>query len=235
MVRTIIAISVAFICAVIAVFLWSYSAAIVTVPVTEKVVALTFDDGPNPPHTQALLDTLDQHSVKATFFLKGQHVEAFPESVRAVAQAGHEIANHSYSHRPMLSFSKSEMLNELVRTNQLIEDLLDYQPDLFRPPYGVQGPGLKMALDELNMTSILMSTHGLDWEVNDPELIANTVLESIEPGSIILLHDGHGDVTDPNAQDSRAASVQSTTIIIETLKAQGYRFATVGELIALQR
>lgn len=235
MVRTIIAISVAFICAVIAVFLWSYSAAIVTVPVTEKVVALTFDDGPNPPHTQALLDTLDQHSVKATFFLKGQHVEAFPESVRAVAQAGHEIANHSYSHLPMLSFSKSEMLNELVRTNQLIEDLLGYQPDLFRPPYGVQGPGLKMALDELNMTSILMSTHGLDWEVNDPELIANTVLESIEPGSIILLHDGHGDVTDPNAQDSRAASVQSTTIIIETLKAQGYRFATVGELIALQR
>ena len=235
MVRTIIAISVAFICAVIAVFLWSYSAAIVTVPVTEKVVALTFDDGPNPPHTQALLDTLDQHSVKATFFLKGHHVEAFPESVRAVAQAGHEIANHSYSHLPMLSFSKSEMLNELVRTNQLIEDLLDYQPDLFRPPYGVQGPGLKMALDELNMTSILISTHGLDWEVNDPELIANTVLESIEPGSIILLHDGHGDVTDPNAQDSRAASVQSTTIIIETLKAQGYRFATVGELIALQR
>ena len=235
MVRTIIAISVAFICAVIAVFLWSYSAAIVTVPVTEKVVALTFDDGPNPPHTQALLDTLDQHSVKATFFLKGQHVEAFPESVRAVAQAGHEIANHSYSHLPMLSFSKSEMLNELVRTNQLIEDLLGYQPDLFRPPYGVQGPGLKMALDELNMTSILMSTHGLDWEVNDPELIANTVLESIEPGSIILLHDGHGDVTDPNAQDSRAASVQSTTIIIETLKEQGYRFATVGELIALQR
>lgn len=235
MVRTIIAILVAFICAVIAVFLWSYSAAIVTAPVTEKVVALTFDDGPNPPHTQALLDTLERHSVKATFFLKGQNVEAFPESVRAVAQAGHEIANHSYSHLPMLSFSKSEMLNELVRTNQLIEDLLDYQPELFRPPYGVQGPGLKMALDELNMTSILMSTHGLDWEVNDPELIANTVLESIEPGSIILLHDGHGDVTDPNAQDSRAASVQATTIIIETLKAQGYRFATVGELIALQR
>ena len=235
MVRTIIAILFAFICVVVAVFLWSYSAAIVTVPVTEKVVALTFDDGPNPPHTQALLDTLEQHSVKATFFLKGQNIEAFPESVRAVAQAGHEIANHSYSHRPMLSFSKSEMLNELVRTNQLIEDLLGYEPDLFRPPYGFQGPGLKMALDELDMTSILMSTHGLDWEVNDPELIANTVLESIEPGSIILLHDGHGDVTDPNAQDSRAASVQSTTIIIETLKAQGYRFATVGELIALQR
>ena len=106
---------------------------------------------------------------------------------------------------PMLSFSKSEMLNELVRTNQLIEDLLGYQPDLFRPPYGVQGPGLKMALDELDMTSILMSTHGLDWEVNDPELIANTVLESIEPGSIILLHDGHGDVHGPqrSGQQSR--------------------------------
>ncbi|MFL3654875.1 MAG: polysaccharide deacetylase family protein [Halioglobus sp.] len=235
MIRKIAIFAAMTIVAVVGVLIASYNGTIVTVPVTEKVVALTYDDGPNPPHTQALLATLERHSVKATFFLKGQNVEAFPEAVRVIAQSGHEIGNHSYSHRPMFSLSKTAMLEELVRTNRLIENLVDYKPALFRPPYGIQGPGLKMALDELDMTSILMSTSGLDWEVTEPKLIASAVVESIEPGSIILLHDGHGDVSDPNAQDSRAASVEATGIIIETLRAQGYRFATVGELIALSR
>jgi peptidoglycan/xylan/chitin deacetylase (PgdA/CDA1 family) len=216
-----------------AIIFWSYSDAIITVPVTRKVVALTFDDGPNPPNTEALLDVLAQHDVKATFFLKGRNVEAFPGSVLAVAGAGHEIGNHSYSHRPMISLSKEDMLDEVVRTNQLIENLLGYRPALMRPPYGAQGPGLKMALEELGMPSILMSTNGADWEVFDPPLIASRVLENIEPGSIILLHDGHGDVDDPNAQDSRAATVAATGIIIEALAAQGYRFVTVGELMAM--
>ena len=180
-----------------AVMFWSYSDAVVSVPLDEKVVALTYDDGPNPPHTQALLDMLAQHGVRATFFLKGRNVEAFPESVRAVAQAGHEIGNHSYSHRPMLSLSKSSMREELVRTGDLVEHLLGQRPLLFRPPYGLQGPGLKMALDELGMPSILMSSNGADWEETDPRLIASKVLESIQPGAIILLHDGHGDVDEP--------------------------------------
>lgn len=216
-----------------AVFFWSYSKVVITVPVTEKVVALTYDDGPNPPHTQALLDVLARHGVMATFFLKGRNVEAFPDSVLLVASAGHEIGNHSYSHRPMLSLSKSDMLEEVVRTNVLIENLLGYEPVLFRPPYGIQGPGLKLALDELGMSSILMSTNGTDWEHTDPQQIASEVLENIEPGSIILLHDGHGDVDLPESQDSRTATVAATGIIIEALKDQGYRFTTVGELMAM--
>jgi len=148
-------------------------------------VALTYDDGPNPPHTQALLEMLAQYGVTATFFLKGRNVEAFPESVQAVARAGHEIGNHSYSHRPMLSLSQSAMREELVRTSDLIENLLGQRPVLFRPPYGLQGPGLKMALDE------------------------------------------------PTAQQSRAPSVAATGIVIEELKARGYRFATVSELMSL--
>ena len=168
-----------------AVMFWSYSDAVVSVPLDEKVVALTYDDGPNPPHTQALLKMLAQHGVTATFFLKGRNVEAFPESVQAVAQAGHEIGNHSYSHRPMLSLSQSAMREELVRTSDLIENLLGQRPVLFRPPYGLQGPGLKMALDE------------------------------------------------PAAQQSRAPSVAATGIVIEELKARGYRFVTVSELMAL--
>ena len=173
-----------------AVMFWSYRDAVVSVPLEQKVVALTYDDGPNPPHTQAMLAMLAQHGVKATFFLKGRNVEAYPESVQAVAQAGHEIGNHSYSHRPMWSLSKPSMREEVVRTGELIEKVLGQRPVLFRPPYGLQGPGLKMALDELGMPSILMSSNGADWEETDPALIANKILESIEPGSIILLHEG---------------------------------------------
>jgi peptidoglycan/xylan/chitin deacetylase (PgdA/CDA1 family) len=218
-----------------AVLFWSYSATVAVIPVQEKVVALTYDDGPNPPHTEALLDMLAQHNVKATFFLKGRNIEAFPETVKDVVEAGHEIGNHSYFHKPMIAFSESGMLEELVRTNNLIEQYIGDTPTLFRPPFGVQGPGLKMALDTLGMTSVLMSTHGEDWEVSAPQLIADAVLENIEPGSVILLHDGHGDVDDPNAQQSRAPSVEATGIIIETLQAQGYRFKTVGEMLAMSR
>jgi len=223
------AIVVVLICVVI---FWSYGDVVVSVPLDEKVVALTYDDGPNPPHTQAMLEMLAQHGVRATFFLKGRNVEAFPESVQAVAQAGHEIGNHSYSHRPMLSLSKSAMREQLVRTGDLIENLLGQRPALFRPPYGLQGPGLKMALSELGMPSILMSSHGTDWEETDPDLIASKILKSIEPGAIVLLHDGHGDVDDPVAQQSRAPSVAATGVIIEELKSRGYRFVTVSELMA---
>jgi peptidoglycan-N-acetylglucosamine deacetylase len=216
-----------------ALLFWSYNGAIARVPVDEKVVALTYDDGPNPPYTQALLDALAQYGVKATFFLKGRNIEAFPESVLSIAQAGHEIGNHSYYHRPMIALREPAMLEELLRTNSLIDSLLGYEPVLFRPPYGVQSPGLQMALDTLDMKSILMSTNGVDWEVTDPMQIASSVLENIEPGSIILLHDGHGDVDDPHTQDSRAATVAATGIVIETLEAQGYRFVTVGELLAM--
>lgn len=235
MIRTTLAVLALAIVALGAVLVWSYSATVAIIPVHEKVVALTYDDGPNPPHTQALLEMLAQHDVKATFFLKGRNIEAFPESVVDVVEAGHEIGNHSYFHKPMIAFSESGMLEELERTNMLIKQAIGNNPTLFRPPFGVQGPGLKMALDTLGMTSVLMTTHGADWDVTNPQLIADAVLENIEPGSIILLHDGHGDVDDPRAQQSRAPSVEATGIIIETLKSQGYRFKTVGEMLAMSR
>ena len=230
--KTLIAVGL-MIVALLALLWWSYSGAIIRFSVDEKLVVLTYDDGPNPPHTQALLKVLKEHDVEATFFLKGRNIEAFPELARAVAGEGHEIGNHSYSHRPMLSFSKEDMREEVVRTNLLIENELGYQPVLFRPPYGAQGPGLKRALDELDMISIIMSDHGTDWERTDPKRIADAVLESVAPGSIVLLHDGHGDVDDPLAQSSRAATVAATGIIIRELKEEGYQFATVGELLEM--
>jgi peptidoglycan/xylan/chitin deacetylase (PgdA/CDA1 family) len=212
---------------------WSYQDVLIRAPITEKVVALTYDDGPNPPDTGALLQVLDKHGVKATFFMKGINVEAFPDSVAAVAAAGHEIGNHSYYHKPMLAFTPAAHRAEIVRTNLALENILGYQPRLFRAPYGAQGIGLTLALRELAMRSIGMNAIGTDWSVFDSRLIADAILTSVEPGSIILLHDGHADVADPHAQNSRAASVAATQLIIEALREQGYRFVTIGEMLEL--
>jgi peptidoglycan/xylan/chitin deacetylase (PgdA/CDA1 family) len=217
----------------IATVVWCYKDVLIKAPLTEKVVALTYDDGPNPPHTQALLQVLGEQGVHATFFMKGINVDAFPDAVAEVAAAGHEIGNHSYYHQAMLAFGSRQYRQEITRTNRALENVLGYQPVLFRVPYGAQGIGLTLALEELNMRSIGMGAIGSDWEVFDPRLIADAILDSIEPGAIILLHDGHGDVADPATQDSREASVAATTLLIETLQEQGYRFVTVGEMLEL--
>jgi peptidoglycan/xylan/chitin deacetylase (PgdA/CDA1 family) len=231
MLRKILAVVALFVAFVGGTIFWSYADAIFKFPAADNVVVLTYDDGPNPPDTQAILDVLEQHQVKATFFLKGRNVEAYPDVVQAVANAGHEIGNHSYYHRPMIAFGKGALREEIEHTNRLIEGVLGYAPVLFRPPYGAQGPGLKLALKELGMKSVIMSDNGADWEVDDPALIASAVLKTVAPGSIILLHDGHGDVDDPERQNTRAPTAQATAIIIESLKSRGYRFATVGELL----
>ncbi|NQX90210.1 MAG: polysaccharide deacetylase family protein, partial [Halioglobus sp.] len=150
-------------------------------------------------------------------------------------EAGHEIGNHRYMHRPMLSLRESVMREELSQANALIHQELGVEPDLFRPPYLAQGVGLKLALSELHMDSILASNHGLDWQERHPQRIADKVLDGIAPGAIILLHDGDGDgdgdVDDPMAQSSRAPTAAATGIIIETLKARGVLFSTVGGLM----
>ncbi|MFT4613702.1 MAG: peptidoglycan/xylan/chitin deacetylase (PgdA/CDA1 family) [Bacteroidia bacterium] len=212
---------------------WCYSGAIGGVDTDEKVIALTYDDGPNPPHTQAMLEVLARHNIKATFFLKGRNVDAFPELVSLIAAAGHEIGNHSYYHVPMTSFSRAKMKAEAQRVNAQLEEILGVAPQLFRPPYGAQGPGLKLALDELQMTSILANAMGLDWEITDGQVIAEKVLADVGPGSIILLHDGHGEPDEPNDQEGRAGTVAATELIITQLQEEGYRFATVSELLAL--
>ncbi len=212
---------------------WSYSNTLARVATAEKAVALTYDDGPNPPHTQALLELLEERGARATFFLKGRNVEAFPELAAQVAAAGHEVANHSYHHHAMGSLRKAGMVAELQRTNALIVDATGVEPVLFRPPFGVQGAGLKRALEELGMLSVLADASGADWEVTDPREVADRVLADVGPGSIVLLHDGHGDVDEPREQAGRAHSVAASALIIDELRSRGYRFVTVSELLDL--
>jgi peptidoglycan/xylan/chitin deacetylase (PgdA/CDA1 family) len=212
---------------------WLYSDTISQVTVSVPVVALTYDDGPNPPYTENLLDLLEKHDVKATFFPKAENIEAFPEAAIALVEGGHEIGNHSYYHQPMSSTSQAPRMAEVEHANQVIYRVMGIRAKLFRPPFGIQGIGLKRALKELEMTSILMDSAGNDWEETNPAKIAQSILESVQPGSIILLHDGHGDIGKPTRQDSRAATVDASRIIIETLRKQGYRFLTISELLVL--
>lgn len=216
----------------VAVFYWSSTHVIGRVAMDDKLVALTFDDGPNPPYTESLLVLLAEQKVKATFFLKGANVEAFPNSVLAVAKAGHEIGNHSFYHKPMAALSKTDYVEEITRTNNALEKVLAYAPKLFRPPYGVQGLGLTRALNELDMRSIGLGANGSDWSEKNPQTIASAIVESVEPGGFILLHDGHADVDDPHSQDSREPSIAAAKLVIESLRKKGYRFVTVGEMLA---
>ena len=225
------AIVLALVVAWAAMLYWSSNYLVASVATTEKVLALTFDDGPNPPHTQNLIQLLEKHQVKATFFLKGANVEAFPEDVQAIARAGHEIGNHSYYHKAMAAIGKTAYREELIRTNQALNKVLGYSPHLFRPPYGVQGVGLTRALAELDMVSIGLGVSGADWSSDDPQQIAAAIVDSVAPGNFILLHDGHADVADPMAQDSRAHSVAATALVITALKDRGYRFITVSEML----
>ncbi len=212
---------------------WCYADTIWRMNVAEKVVALTYDDGPNPPYTGQLLTLLKSEGVVATFFLKGRNVEAFPDIPRVIGEDGHEIGNHSYQHKAMWSFSKQVMLQEVSRVDALLDGYPGYHPKMFRPPYGAQGAGLKRALQELGKKSIVFDVVGVDWELAEARAIADRVLSGVTPGSIVLLHDGHADIDEPHEQDSRAATIEATGIIVRELKSRGYRFVVVSELLAL--
>lgn len=194
------------------------------VETAEKVVALTFDDGPTQKATGKIISLLGQDDVKATFFLTGQGIEQNPEAARQLLAAGHQIANHSYSHRRMAFISYQTAVDEIEKTNQLIR-LVGYEGEIyFRPPYGKKLFVLPWYLQQQSITSVT-------WDVepetdnaiaNNSQAIAQHVLERVTPGSIILLH---------VMFDSRHMSMDSVPLIIRGLKAKGYTFVTVNELL----
>ncbi len=218
-------------------FKWSNVNVINHVSITEKRIALTFDDGPHPEATAQLLDVLQEKAAKATFFLLGEHVEALPEIAARIETEGHEIGNHSYRHPFMLDPRIKPMMAELVHTSKLIEAATGKTPTLFRPPYLLQGPGVKRAVKKLNMQSIgALKSWRLfrfpDWAHQDePERIAELVLQEARPGAIIVLHDGNARAQTAVSQDYRGGTVTAVAIIIDALQKQGYQFVTVSNLL----
>ncbi len=196
------------------------------VDTSEKVVALTFDDGPSF-YTEEILDILRLHKAQATFFLLGQNIEQFPVLVQQIYKEGHEIGNHSYSHQPLIFKSCAFIREEIEKTDQLIKKS-GYQGIIhFRAPYGRKLIGLAWILYKSKRPHILFDVIPNDWACPGTTTIVNRILAQTKPGSIILFHDGNGD----NVVQDRSQTVQALPLIIKELKEAGYQFVTISELL----
>ena len=189
-----------------------------------KVVAITYDDGPSSPYTNQLLDILDRYQVKATFFEIGRNIEKHPEIVPMIVARGHELANHSYSHKDMMFKPREFLLSEIEKTDKLLQELGVKQDSIsFRPPFGLRFVVLSYLLSQMHKKLIMWDVNSLDYKKTlTAEDIANRVIDNVRSGSIMLMHDSGGD---------RSKTLAATQAIVKTLQSKGYVFKTVSELL----
>ncbi len=191
----------------------------------EKIVALTFDDGPHRKYTSQLLDLLAKYNAKATFFIVGQNAEKNPEVVARMFKDGHELANHTFTHP--LRTNVPNLLKEIKQTNDSIQSITGFTPTLFRPVEGQFSDAMIDAIAKEGYKVVMWSWHldTLDWKSPGTSRIVNTVLKGVKEGNIVLFHDGGG---------NRQQTVKAMERILPELKKQGYRFVTVSELLEVQ-
>lgn len=190
----------------------------------EKLVALTFDDGPSAQYTDAVVSTLAGRGVTATFFLTGRETEENPDKARAIAAAGHELGNHSYSHRNMALMGEATVRDEVERTDRALRATGYAGPIHFRPPHGKKLFALPRYLAANERTTVTWDVEPETYDdvAADPQTLAAYVLERTRPGSIVLLHVMYG---------SRETSRQALPAIIDGLRERGFSFVTVSELM----
>ncbi|WTD05338.1 polysaccharide deacetylase family protein [Streptomyces albidoflavus] len=185
-----------------------------------KCIALTFDGGPGKD-TPELLDLLKREEVPATFFLLGKkHIEKYPETVRRIAEEGHEVANHTWNHPRLTEIEPDEIREELTRTQKEIARLTGSEPTLMRPPQGRTDDTVSEISKELGLSQVLWSTTAKDYSTNDSELITERTLDQAGRDGVILLHDIY------------QGTVPAVPGIIHALKKDGYTFVTVPQLMA---
>jgi peptidoglycan/xylan/chitin deacetylase (PgdA/CDA1 family) len=206
-------------------------------PSDERVVALTFDDGPNPPYTGRILDVLEEEHVHATFFLVGRAVAAYPSVVRRELRDGDAIGNHTWDHRHLIVMTRSQVRASLERTDAAIYRAAHVRTKLMRPPFGARDWIVMQVAHKLGYTVVMWSVPlARDWEYPPATIIAQRVLPHVSDGSIIVLHDGNrgqlcaANNLDPRTCD-RSSDIEATKLIVENLKSQGFRFVTIPELI----
>jgi peptidoglycan/xylan/chitin deacetylase (PgdA/CDA1 family) len=186
----------------------------------DRVVALTFDDGPDPTHTPRILTVLDQHHVKATFFMLGRNVERYPAVAREVLRRGHEIGNHSYSHRKLVLMWPRRVRDEIERTDALLRDIGVSGEIPFRPPHASKFIVLPYVLVKMKKLSVLGDVDPEEWKGHSASVMTASILRQVRPGSIIGLHDPLG-----------AETLQTLQNILPALAAKGYRFETISALV----
>jgi peptidoglycan-N-acetylglucosamine deacetylase len=195
-----------------------------------KVLALSYDDGPNDPWTLRLLDVLAQHQVAATFFMLGSRVRERPEIARAVFAAGHAVGNHSFSHPNLIFAGKQRLCRELDETSKAIEEATGERPFLFRPPFGGRRPGTFRIVEERKMMPVMWQVTCYDWSAKSPQDILKHARQQIAGGEVILLHDG-GHL---RMGVDRSATVRATDALIAEYKDRGFVFTTVPEMMQMR-
>jgi peptidoglycan-N-acetylglucosamine deacetylase len=190
-------------------------------------MALTFDDGPNDPHTLYLLDVLAKHNAKAIFFLIGKYVRQRPDIARAIAAAGHEIGNHTDSHPNLVLVSAARLRQELADCNKALEDALGTKIRLFRPPFGGRRPNVVRTARTMGLTPVMWSVTGYDWSAKSAAEIVGKVSGQVDSrrkaqGEIVLLHDG-GHLA---FGTDRTFTVEATRLLLRRYSAQKFVTAT---------
>ncbi|MGX7108882.1 polysaccharide deacetylase family protein [Facklamia miroungae] len=183
---------------------------------SSKFVVLTFDDGPNPITTPQILDTLKFYDVKASFFVLGQNAEKYPDIIKRMQDEGHLIGNHSYSHRNFTLISEAEILDELNRTNQIIESATHASVNYYRMPYGAGG---QREMQLTKMTPVLWNVDSEDWKSRNEQMIINRVNSTLRPDPVILMHDIYQE------------TANSLGTIIENIRRNGYQFVRLDEMM----
>ena len=189
----------------------------------DKVVSLTFDDGPDPVNTPKIIKVLRDNNIQGTFFCIGNQIEACKSIIKQAYADGNIISSHSWSHKNFTTINAAAISNEVTLTENEIYKVIGKKPLLIRPPYGATNDAVQTSLTALNYKTILWSIDTLDWEQREVDNIVKNVVDNIRPGEIILMH------CDGNKQNTTKALPQ----IISKLKEMGYSFVTVDKLLDL--
>lgn len=186
---------------------------------SKKVCSISFDAAWGNEQTDTLLDILDKYKVKTTFFLVGDWVKKYPGSVKKIAKKGHDIGNHSDTHAHLSQMSESDIVADIESCNQKIKKLVGKSPTLFRPPYGDYNNSVVSSVMGLNMYCVQWNIDSLDWKDPSVDQIVQNCVAKLEPGSIILLHNG------------ATNTPQALPKIIEAIQAQGYEIVPISKLL----
>jgi peptidoglycan-N-acetylglucosamine deacetylase len=196
-------------------------------PHGSKLLAITYDDGPNDPHTLRLLEVLAKHGARGTFFCIGRYVQQRPDIVREIIKAGHIVGNHTFTH-PMLIFkSASEIRREISGCRAALQDAIGEHSNLFRPPFGGRRPAVLRVVRELGLEPVMWNVTGYDWNAPPAAVIERKISRKIRGGNVILLHDGGH----KQMGADRANTVAATDHVIARYKSEGYEFVTIPQMM----
>ena len=192
-----------------------------------RQLGLTYDDGPNDPHTLRLLEVLARHNVKATFFVIGRYLKQRPDIARELVRAGHIVGNHTFSHPNLIFASARQTAMQLRDCEQALTDAVGEHSRLFRPPFGGRRPATLKIARALGLEPVMWNVTGWDWKGKPSEYLERKVIQQIRGGDVVLLHDGSHAAFGAD----RSQTVIATDRLLARYKSEGYEFVTIPEMM----